>query len=124
MLEQPAIRQAHVLAGSARQLHSFLEVGKVFGAWLQDRIGSFGFVEGQDSVIVEGLSRPDLDASKSRPQATIECFLSIDMAKELSMVERNERGKQVRRYFIECERRMVKATLSHGLHRLRAMPTV
>jgi len=118
------MRQAHVLAGSARHLHSFLEIGKVFRAWIQDRIAAFGFVEGQDYVIIEGLSRPDLDASKSRAQTTREYFLIIDMAKELSMVERNDKGKQARRYFIDCERRMVKATLSHGLHRLRAMPTV
>ena len=100
---------------SARNLHSFLEVGKVFRAWIQDRIEAFGFVEGQDYVVVEGLSRPDLDASKSRPQTTKEYFLSIDMAKELSMVERNEKGKQARRYFIECEKRMMEgATTSMG----------
>jgi phage anti-repressor protein len=47
-------------------------VGKVFRAWVQDRIEAFGFVEGQGFVVVEGLSHPDLDASKSRPQATKE----------------------------------------------------
>ena len=93
---------------SARHLHSFLEVGKVFRAWVQERIEAFGFVEGQDFVVVEGLSRPDLDASKSRPQTTKEYYLTIDMAKELSMVERNEKGKQARRYFIEYEKRMVE----------------
>ena len=120
----PAMRQAHVVAGSARQLHSFLEVGKDFSNWVKDRIDAFGFVEGQDFVIVEGLSTPNLVSAKSRPQTTKEYYLTIDMAKELSMVERNEKGKQARRYFIECERCMVKATLPHGLHRLRAMPDV
>ena len=94
---------------SARQLHSFLEVGKVFGAWIQDRIGSFGFVEGQDFVIVEGLISPNL-ARTSGGRPAKEYYLSIDMAKELSMVERNEKGKQARRYFIECEKRVMEGT--------------
>ena len=109
---------------SARQLHFFLEVGKDFSDWIKGRIAAFGFIEGQDFVIVEGLISPNLGTSKSRARTTKEYFLSIDMAKELSMVERNEKGKQARRYFIGCERRMVKAPLPHGLHRLRAMPTV
>jgi phage anti-repressor protein len=87
-----------------------LEVGKNFGNWIQDRIGSFGFVEGQDFVVAGSLSLPNLVSAKSRPQITKEYFLSIDMAKELSMVERNEKGKQARRYFIECEKRMVEGT--------------
>ena len=95
---------------SARQLHSFLEVGKIFTTWIQERIVSFGFVEGQDFVMIEGLSLPNLGGAKSRAQTTKEYYLSIDMAKELSMVERNERGKQARRYFIECEKRMVEGT--------------
>lgn len=37
---------------------------------------------------------------------TKEYFLTLDMAKELSMVERNEKGKQARKYFIECEKRL------------------
>ena len=90
---------------SARHLHTFLEVGKNFAAWIQDRIGSFGFVEGQDFVVVGNEFFPNLEkTSGGRP--TKEYYLSIDMAKELSMVERNEKGKQARRYFIECEKRM------------------
>ena len=95
---------------SARHLHAFLEVGKDFSDWVKGRVDAFGFVEGQDFVVVEGLRYPNLDISKSRPQTTKEYFLSIDMAKELSMVERNEKGKQARRYFIECEKRMVEGT--------------
>ena len=114
------MRQAHVLAGSARHLHSFLEVGKVFRAWIQGRIAAFGFIEEQDFVIVEGLIFPNSERSKSRTRITTEYFLTIDMAKELSMVERNDKGKQARRYFIDCERRMIKAPSPHGQHRLSA----
>ena len=91
---------------SARHLHAFLEVGKDFSDWVKGRVDAFGFVEGQDFVVIEGLRSPVLGSSKSRAQTTKEYHLSIDMAKELSMVERNEKGKQARRYFIECERRM------------------
>ena len=104
------VGNASVPTVSARQLHSFLEVGKDFSNWIKDRINAFGFAEGQDLVIVETLSSPNLASSKSRAQTTKEYFLTIDMAKELSMVERNDKGRQARRYFIECERRMMDGT--------------
>ena len=94
---------------SARHLHAFLEVGKHFRTWIQDRIAAFGFVEGQDYVIFENEFRPDLGETYGGRPAK-EYHLTIDMAKELSMVERNEKGKQARRYFIECEKRMVEGT--------------
>ena len=106
-LHQTTIGSTQVPTVSARHLHSFLEVGKDFSNWVKDRIDAFGFVEGQDFVIVEGLISPNL-ARTSGGRPAKEYYLSIDMAKELSMVERNEKGKQARRYFIECEKRMVE----------------
>jgi phage anti-repressor protein len=96
--------EAHAQTVNARDLHTFLGVGKVFRAWIQDRIQQFGFVENQDFVCFEDLSRPNLDASKSRQQKTKEYALTIDMAKELSMVERTPKGKEARQYFIACEK--------------------
>jgi anti-repressor protein len=81
---------------NARQLHQFLCVGKDFSNWIKDRIESFGFVENQDFVIFAN------SGEKGRPSK--EYALTLDMAKELSMVERNAKGKQARQYFIECER--------------------
>jgi phage anti-repressor protein len=89
---------------SARELHRFLEVGKDFSTWIKERIQQYGFVEGVDYVVAQTLSSPNPVSSKSRRQRVIEYHLSLDMAKELAMVERNEKGKQARQYFIECER--------------------
>lgn len=81
---------------NARELHEFLEVGRDFTNWIKGRIEQYGFVEGQDFTPILAKS------SGGRPST--EYHLSLNMAKELSMVERNEKGKQARRYFIECER--------------------
>lgn len=85
---------------NARDLHAFLEVGKDFSTWIKDRIDGYGFTEKLDfEVFTETGENP----SGGRPAK--EYAISIDMAKELAMVERNAKGKQVRQYFIECERR-------------------
>jgi len=82
---------------NARDLHEFLEVGTQFSKWIQRRIDDYGFVQDIDFVVVK-------NATQYNQVDTIEYHVSIDMAKELSMVERTERGKQARQYFIECER--------------------
>lgn len=81
---------------NARELHDFLEVKSRFNDWINNRIRDFGFVENQDFVTV----------TKNLVSGGIqkEIHLSIDMAKELSMVERNEKGRQARQYFIEMEK--------------------
>ena len=84
-------------AVNARDLHAFLEIGKDFSTWLKSRIEDFGFVENQDFAIF-----PETGENPGRPR--IEYALSLDMAKELSMLERNGKGRQARQYFIECER--------------------
>ena len=82
---------------NARELHTFLEVGRHFATWLNARIKQYGFEEGEDFTVI---SRDPKWGSGNRG-ATKEYFITIDMAKELAMVERNEKGKQARRYFID-----------------------
>jgi len=81
---------------NARELHEFLKVGKFFANWIKDRIRQYDFHEGQDFI------RLPISASDHK----IDYHISISMAKELAMVERNEKEKEARRYFIECERRL------------------
>ena len=87
-----------------RALHTFLEVQTEFRAWIVRRIEEYGFEEDKDfrSFLIE----TSKDSSGGRPSK--EYALTLDMAKELAMVERNEKGRQARRYFIECERRLLQ----------------
>lgn len=85
---------------NARELHAFLEVGKDFSTWIRDRIEQYNFVENQDFIIF-----PEIGEKSGRGRPSKEYYLTLDMAKELAMVERNEKGKQARQYFIECERK-------------------
>ncbi|WAC75327.1 antA/AntB antirepressor family protein [Roseateles sp. SL47] len=89
---------------NARDLYSFLEVGKDFSTWMKDRIAQYGFVEHEDYEVAHELSSPVSGSSMARPQRTVAYHISVDMAKELAMVERTEKGKQARQYFIQCER--------------------
>lgn len=88
------------LVVDGRALHSGLQAGRVFRAWMPGRIDEYGFIDGQDFETHDNLSRPDPDTSKARPQKIKDYRLTLDMAKELSMVENNERGRLARRYFI------------------------
>jgi anti-repressor protein len=90
---------------NARDLHTFLEVGKVFGAWIQERIETFEFKQGEDFQVFSEIGN---NPQGGRP--TKDYLLSLDMAKELSMVERTPRGKQARQYFIECEKNLAAAS--------------
>jgi len=80
----------------ARHLHKFLEVDTRFDTWIDRRIEEYGFEDGRDFCSILGKSRG------GRPAR--EYHLTLDMAKELSMVERTDKGREARRYFIECER--------------------
>jgi anti-repressor protein len=91
---------AAVQTVDARQLHAFLKVGKDFSTWIKDRIDQYQFAENVDFVIV-----PEFGENSGRGRPSKEYALSLDMAKELSMVERNDQGKRARQYFIQCERR-------------------
>ncbi|WP_096978856.1 antA/AntB antirepressor family protein [Escherichia coli] len=87
---------------NARELHSFLGVGKMFAHWIKDRLEEYGFVENQDYVIACQNGQAKGRGGHNRK----DYHLTLDTAKELAMVERNEKGRQIRRYFIECEKKL------------------
>lgn len=85
-------------AVSARGLHEFLGVKSKFADWIKNRISKYEFVENQDFVT---LSKNLENGGKET-----DYIVSLDMAKELAMVENNDKGRQARRYFIECEKQL------------------
>lgn len=64
--------------------------------WIRNRVEDFGFQENQDFIT---LTRLLVSGGKRK-----DYYISLDMAKELAMVERNAKGKEARLYFIDCER--------------------
>lgn len=92
------------LTVDARALHKALEAKRDFATWIKARISKYGFVEGEDYEKSSMITDSPIRGS----QPAIEYRLSVNMGKELAMVENNERGKLVRRYFIECERRLME----------------
>ena len=97
----PVIQQQGELkqAVNARELHSYLEVGRDFSTWIKERIFKYDFIENVDFIRVTKSG----DGINTGFQP-IDYFISIEMGKELCMVENNEQGKTARKYFIECEK--------------------
>lgn len=83
----------------ARDLHEFLEVKTAYKDWFP-RMCEYGFAEGEDYCSFLS-DRSDGLPGKPRQDAQ----LTIDMAKEICMLQRNERGKQARQYFLQLERK-------------------
>lgn len=91
------------LAVNARDLHKFLQVGRDFTTWIKGRIEQYLFIENVDYILT-------LTKTGERKNVVMtEYHLTLDMAKELAMVENNEQGRKVRRYFIRCEKDLYKS---------------
>ena len=86
---------------NARELHQALSVGRDFSTWIKDRLKKYKFSRGEDYEVF-----PHSGENPNGGRPTTEYLLTIDTAKEIAMVENNHEGKQVRRYFIECEKRL------------------
>ncbi|QXL48887.1 phage antirepressor KilAC domain-containing protein [Ligilactobacillus salivarius] len=81
---------------SGRELHDFLEVTERYSSWFL-RMTKYGFEEGVDYVgckVFNTLAKQELQ----------DHALTLDMAKEISMIQRTEKGKQARQYFIDVEK--------------------
>lgn len=80
---------------SARELYEFLEVKSNYTTWF-DRMSEYGFEEGEDFI-------PFLEESTGgRP--SIDHAIKLDMAKEIAMIQRSDKGKQARKYFLDIEK--------------------
>jgi anti-repressor protein len=126
-INQRELNGAIIQAANARELHAFLGNGARFNDWIKKRIRDYGFLEHVDYVRVElsagtkmaerggriggvegagkNVALESMGYASYGQQGRIEYAISIDMAKELSMVERNAKGKEARQYFLECERK-------------------
>lgn len=83
---------------SARELHEFLEITERFSSWFE-RYCKYGFEENLDYTgckVFNTLAKQELQ----------DYAMTIDMAKEFSMLQRSEKGKQARQYFINCEKKL------------------
>ncbi len=87
-----------------RELHAFLESKQHFADWIKDRISDYQFMQDIDFRVIHNFMKDDTAFGGKRK--IIDYHLTLDMAKELSMVERNAKGREARRYFIECEKRL------------------
>lgn len=95
-LIQTITRDDGTIAVSGRELHDFLEVGKDFSSWFKD-MAEYGFEVGKDFSPIS-VKTPN----GGRPR--IEYVMTLDMAKEVAMIQRTDRGKQARQYFIEIDK--------------------
>ena len=84
---------------NARELHRTLKIGKDFTTWMRDRINKYGFIENSDFI----LTFPKIGERKNVVKH--EYYLTIDTSKEICMIENNEIGRNIRRYFIKVEKR-------------------
>lgn len=85
---------------SARELHEFLGIGTQYTKWF-DRMSEYGFYENVD---YQAISQKRLTA-QGNETTYIDHEITLDMAKEIAMIQRSDKGKEVRQYFLELERR-------------------
>ncbi|WP_334319875.1 antA/AntB antirepressor family protein [Gilliamella apicola] len=118
---------------SAKKLHHFLGVGRDFSTWIKGRIEQYGFIENDDYVVFDS---PELvnqsiknkqlnkrETVRGGDRRSIDYHLTLNMAKELAMIENNEKGRAIRKYFIRCEehlKEIAPAIQKKAFNRLKA----
>ena len=88
---------------SGRELHEFLEIRTKYKDWFR-RMVEYGFEEEIDFIRVA--QKRATNNLKNPVTTVIDHAISIDMAKEISMIQRTEKGKVARQYFINCEKKL------------------
>lgn len=89
---------------NARELWSRLQVKNKFADWIRSRIEKYDFQPNIDFIV--SVKKETINSIYEGAKVEKEYFITLDMAKELCMVENNEIGRKIRRYFIECEKEL------------------
>ncbi|WP_294402988.1 phage antirepressor KilAC domain-containing protein [uncultured Clostridium sp.] len=108
-IEEKIFNNQSIQTVNARELHEKLENKRQFTDWIKQRIEKYDFVENQDYIIISQnceTIRNYENTTRKGVSVSTEYFVSLDTAKELCMVENNEKGKLIRKYFIECEKKL------------------
>lgn len=92
---------------SARELHKGLEIKTRFSIWFS-RMIEYGFEENIDYIM--DVQKRTTNNPKNPITEFVDYIITLDMAKEISMIQRSELGKQFRQYFIECEKKLKEVT--------------
>lgn len=102
-ISQTMINNTEVNSVNARDLHEVLESDTKFSDWIKRRLDETDAILNADYIIVSQ-KRETITEYGKKASVITEYILTTDIAKEIAMMERNEKGKQVRRYFIEVEK--------------------
>ena len=99
---QPKIEDGLIQSVDARRLHQWLGIGKDFSTWIKDQIERAGLVEHEDyEILLPRNGEQDWGGSNRKDYA-----LTPDAAKEIAMMSSSDKGKLIRNYFIDCEKRL------------------
>lgn len=97
VVSKTMLNGAEVNSVNSREIHSELEVKTPYSNWIKRAIEKYGFEENQDFTINKKVIRNN---------AQLDYIVTLDMAKELCMLDDSEKGRMFRKYFIECEKQL------------------
>jgi len=98
-VENRRIGGAEVNSVNLRDVHAFVESRQQFGNWATNRLADFA--EDVDYIANKIINK------ENGMLVSVNYIVTLDAAKHISMIERNEKGKQLRQYFIDCERKLL-----------------
>lgn len=101
------IGRSETNAVNSRDIHKFVESKQQYADWIKSRLSELGAVDGVDFMFHKFMN-PEI---KSNNKTQIDYIVTLDIAKHLAMMERNEKGKQARQYFIEAEKELKSGLL-------------
>lgn len=108
ILTESKINDESIQTVNARLLWKWIESKSRFNDWIKRRIQEGRFQENKDFITVLKKMKVINQQVTTHVGDPIEYYISLDMAKHLAMMERNDKGFEARQYFIQCERELLK----------------